>query len=64
MSVMIDLSMTCFGCGTYVNECPTGALGLDDEDHVELQDPLRCGECGCCVDACPSGVLTLVEELS
>lgn len=59
MSVMIDLSMMCLGCASCVNECPTGALGLDQEHHVELQDPLRCGECGCCVEVCPTGVLTL-----
>ncbi len=59
MSVTIDLSMPCLGCGDCVNECPTGALGIDEDDHVELQDPLRCGECGCCVDTCTMGVLSL-----
>ena len=59
MSVMIDPSIMCLGCAACVNECPTGALGLDEENQVELQDPLRCGECGCCVEICPTGVLTL-----
>ena len=57
MSVMIDPTM-CIGCGDCVNECPTGALGIEDE-QVYLQDPLRCGECGCCVDTCSMGALTL-----
>lgn len=58
MAVMIDLSMMCLGCGDCASECPTGALGVED-DHVELQDPERCGECGCCVDTCTMGVLSL-----
>ena len=58
MSVQIDLSLFCLGCGCCVSECPTGALGLDD-DHVILQDPERCGECACCTEVCPTGVLSL-----
>jgi ferredoxin len=47
----------CSACGICVDECPNGALDL--EDVATLARPDDCEECGACADACPSGAITL-----
>jgi NAD-dependent dihydropyrimidine dehydrogenase PreA subunit len=47
----------CSACGICVDECPNGALDL--EDIVKLARPEDCDECGSCADACPSGAITV-----
>ena len=44
-------SDTCTACGTCVDECPVGAIELND---VAVVDPDTCTECGTCVDVCPN----------
>ncbi len=46
----------CDGCGTCVDECPVGAIELNDKAHV---DPDLCTECGSCVDVCPNQAIVL-----
>ncbi|MFW6164004.1 MAG: 4Fe-4S binding protein [Planctomycetota bacterium] len=42
----------CTGCGTCVEECPVGAIALDDDELAAI-DEQRCIRCGVCHDACP-----------
>jgi Na+-translocating ferredoxin:NAD+ oxidoreductase RNF subunit RnfB len=46
----------CTGCGVCVDECPGGAIRVDD---IALVDAALCTGCGACVDACPSGALSM-----
>ena len=41
----------CTGCGTCVEECPTGAMSL--EDGVASINDAECIRCGKCHDVCP-----------
>lgn len=50
MPAVVD-SDTCTACGTCVDECPVGAIELND---VAVVDPDTCTECGTCVDVCPN----------
>lgn len=50
----------CAGCGVCVDECPSGAIMLDDD--VALVAPALCDGCGACVEICPTGALTQVAE--
>jgi ferredoxin len=46
----------CDGCGTCVDECPVGAIELNDVAHV---DEDICTECGTCVEVCPNEAITI-----
>jgi ferredoxin len=46
----------CSGCGICADECPAGAIRVDD---IALVDAALCTGCGACVDACPSGALSM-----
>ena len=41
----------CTGCGTCVDECPTGAVSL--KEGKAAIDDAECIRCGKCHDACP-----------
>jgi uncharacterized protein (DUF362 family)/NAD-dependent dihydropyrimidine dehydrogenase PreA subunit len=47
----------CTGCGMCVDQCPVGALHL--EDSRPLVDPEVCITCFCCQEMCPEKALTL-----
>ena len=42
----------CTGCGTCVEECPVGAIALDEQDRATI-DQQECIRCGKCHDVCP-----------
>ena len=48
----------CTGCGTCVEECPTEAISLNDDDIAVVNDD-DCTECGLCVDSCPTNAIKL-----
>ena len=43
---------SCTGCGTCVEECPVGAIALDDQEVARIDDQ-ECIRCGRCHDVCP-----------
>ncbi len=55
MPAVVD-SQRCDGCGVCVDECPMGAIELNDAAHVDAD---ICTECGACVDVCPQEAITL-----
>ncbi|HXY87383.1 MAG TPA: 4Fe-4S binding protein [Candidatus Acidoferrales bacterium] len=55
MAALIDVDV-CVGCGACVEECPSGAILLDDVAVVSVDE---CIDCGTCVEVCPSGAVTL-----
>jgi NAD-dependent dihydropyrimidine dehydrogenase PreA subunit len=57
MSHPVVDSDNCTACGICVDECPSGALDL--EDVAKLGRPDDCTECGTCVDVCPNGAITM-----
>jgi len=57
MAAKIDKD-ECTGCGTCVEECPTEAISLNDDD-IAVVNADDCTECGLCVDSCPTSAITL-----
>jgi len=55
MVALIDVG-TCVQCGTCVEECPSGAISLDDIPVVNVEE---CVNCGACAEVCPSGAVVL-----
>jgi ferredoxin len=55
MPAVVDAEK-CTACGTCVDECPVGAIELED---VAVVDADACTECGTCVDVCPSDAITI-----
>lgn len=47
----------CTSCGRCTQECPFGALELDEKSHPTL-DPNRCRRCGICMGACPVQIIS------
>ncbi|MHB8293559.1 MAG: FAD-dependent oxidoreductase [Acidimicrobiales bacterium] len=47
----------CTACGRCTQECPFGALELDQARHPVL-DPNRCRRCGICMGACPVQIIS------
>ena len=47
----------CTSCGRCSQECPFGALELDEKKHPVL-DPNRCRRCGICMGACPVQIIS------
>jgi len=46
----------CTSCGTCVEECPVGAIALD-EQNLACIDQAECIRCGKCHDVCPVGAV-------
>ncbi len=47
----------CTSCGRCTQECPFGALELDEKNRPRL-DPNRCRRCGICMGACPVQIIS------
>lgn len=47
----------CTGCGTCVDQCPAGALSL--EEDIPRVDSELCVTCFCCQEMCPEKAITL-----
>ncbi|MEZ4753143.1 MAG: Coenzyme F420 hydrogenase/dehydrogenase, beta subunit C-terminal domain [Bdellovibrionota bacterium] len=43
----------CHRCGSCVGICPTGVLGLDDQEFPEVKNLSACTDCDLCVKVCP-----------
>lgn len=43
----------CHRCGSCVGICPTGVLGLDDEEFPTVKALSNCTDCDLCVKVCP-----------
>ncbi len=50
----------CTGCGTCVDECPTEAISMNDND-IAVVNADECTDCGMCVDACPTEAISVEE---
>ena len=48
----------CVGCGTCVDECPSEAISMNDND-IAVINADECTDCGMCVDACPTEAITM-----
>ncbi|OYT62180.1 ferredoxin [Thermoplasmatales archaeon ex4484_30] len=46
----------CIACGTCEEDCPTGAIKIDEYAVV---DENECIECGRCVEVCPQECITI-----
>jgi len=55
LPAIIDKNL-CDGCGTCVDECPVGAIELNDTATV---DEDMCTDCGSCIDVCPNNAIML-----
>ena len=44
----------CTGCGTCVEECPSEAITIDEEQGCAVIDEEECVDCGACEEVCPS----------
>ncbi|MDA8072006.1 MAG: hydrogenase iron-sulfur subunit [Actinomycetota bacterium] len=50
----------CTACGRCTQECPFGALELDEARHPVI-NPNRCRRCGICMGACPVQVISFPD---
>ena len=48
----------CVGCGTCVDECPSEAISMNDDD-IAVINADECTDCGMCVDACPTEAIAM-----
>lgn len=55
MSIVIGDS--CIGCQSCIPNCPVGALEMNDEDKLTVNDK-RCIDCGKCISICPVSALS------
>jgi ferredoxin len=52
----------CTGCGTCVDQCPTEAIRLNEEQKA-VRDEKACFGCGVCARFCPEDAVSLQEGL-
>ena len=52
------ISDDCVACGTFIGECPAGAISEGAKYSI---DPDTCLDCGTCADVCPSGAISPAE---
>jgi NAD-dependent dihydropyrimidine dehydrogenase PreA subunit len=57
--VRVDQTL-CAGCAMCVDECPTGAIALND--GTALVNTVLCNGCGACINVCPNQALTWTAE--
>jgi quinone-modifying oxidoreductase subunit QmoB len=50
----------CTSCGRCSQECPFGALEVDEKNRPAL-DPNRCRRCGICMGACPVQIISFSD---
>lgn len=55
-------SEKCVGCGACVDACPNGAILMDEEKHIAIQNFELCGACGECVPACLSDARSIAGK--
>lgn len=53
-------SALCTGCGACLDDCPTGALSL--QDGKASADLTLCVGCGACLRTCPAGAVSLLRD--
>ena len=67
LSLPITLLQGCTKCGRCSEECPFGAIEVDERDYPSL-NASRCRRCGICMGACPVRVISFedysVDQLS
>jgi ferredoxin len=47
----------CVGCGICTDECPAGAIVLDNDKAKVDED--KCTDCGTCESSCPNDAITV-----
>ena len=52
----------CIKCHLCVNDCTTGAIGLDEEGYPKLLNPLKCIKCQHCFAICPNGAISILGK--
>ena len=67
LSLPTTLLQGCTQCGRCSEECPFGAIEVDERRYPQL-NPSRCRRCGICMGACPVRVISFenynVDQLS
>ena len=60
LSLPTTLLQGCTKCGRCSEECPFGAIEVNQEGYPELK-PSRCRRCGICMGACPVQVISFED---
>ena len=55
MPAVVDPEL-CTACGVCIDECPVGAIELNDVAEVDEE---LCTECETCVEVCPAEAITI-----
>lgn len=52
----------CTGCGTCVEECPSEAITINEEEGCAVVDEEECVDCGACEETCPSEAIKVEQS--
>ncbi len=52
----------CTACGTCVEECPSEAIVISEEEGCAVVDEEECVECGACEEVCPTQAIKCEKE--